>query len=137
MGGQLSYINGSSGSNTGHADQSHTLCCVFCLHRLLHCLHNFCLDLLVLHLQTTCGKKAMGDPTFNLINREGLTQVMLTNHTPCVVSSACTYCSTVSTTSVWISLFSTFMLPKSSVVKQTVNFINRESLAHRANTHLP
>ena len=59
---------------------------------------------------------------------------LLTNYTPCVVSSACTYCSTVSTTSVWISWSSTFMSPKSSVVKQTVN---RESLAHRSNTHLP
>ena len=66
----------------GHADKSHTLCC---LYRLLHCLHTFCLDLLVLHLQTSCGKKAMGGPTFNLINREGQTQVADQSHTLCCV----------------------------------------------------
>ena len=59
---------------------------------------------------------------------------MLTNHTPCAVSSAWISWPTVSTTSVWISCSSTFTLPKPAVIKQAVNrpvynLINRDGLA--------
>lgn len=60
------------------ADQSHTLCCVFCL------------DLLILHLHLTqgsCGKQAVDGPTFNFINGEGLAQVNHSSTTKATIRS--------------------------------------------------